>query len=156
MERNIRTHITVDYTDTHENWAESFYHSGNTGESHNPYIWHLFSALSVSLCNIFSFLGNNRDNRMRCEHTWRHSYTYNYTLFRGETLSLFESTGHNSRINILRTYILKIINILRMYILRLYLWWSLCTLYLHACKVRVTVGDSGLCCCTCVSTYFER
>ena len=32
---------------------------------------------------------------------------------------------------------------------------SLCTLYLHACQVRVTVGDSGLCCCTCV-TYFER
>ena len=29
------------------------------------------------------------------------------------------------------------------------------TLYLHACQVRVTVGDSGLCCCTCV-TYFER
>ena len=31
-----------------------------------------------------------------------------------------------------------------------YLWWSLCTLYLHACQVRFTVGDSGLCCCTCV------
>ena len=27
------------------------------------------------------------------------------------------------------------------------LWWSLCTLYLFACQVRVTVGDSGLCCC---------
>ena len=25
---------------------------------------------------------------------------------------------------------------------------------LHACQVRVTVGDSGLCCCTCV-TYLE-
>ena len=51
---------------------QSFYHSGNTGKSHNPYIWHLFSALSVSLCNIFyifSFLGHNRDNWMRCEHT---------------------------------------------------------------------------------------
>ena len=32
-------------------------------------------------------------------------------------------------------------------------WWSLCTLYLHACQVRVTVGDSGLC-CPCV-TYFK-
>ena len=53
MERNINTHITVNYTNTHENWADSFYHSGNTGKSHNPYIWHLFSALSVSLCNIF-------------------------------------------------------------------------------------------------------
>ena len=37
---------------------------------------------------------------------------------------------------------------------RMYLWWSLCTLHLHACQVRVTVGDSGLC-CTCV-TYFEH
>ena len=26
---------------------------------------------------------------------------------------------------------------------------------LHACQVRVTVADSDLCCCTCV-TYFER
>ena len=26
----------------------------------------------------------------------------------------------------------------------MYLWWSLCTLYLHACQVRVTLGDSGL------------
>ena len=31
----------------------------------------------------------------------------------------------------------------------------LCTLYLHACQVRVAVGDSGFCCCTCV-TYFEH
>ena len=28
-------------------------------------------------------------------------------------------------------------------------------LYSHACQVRVTVGDSGLCYCTCV-TYFEK
>ena len=32
---------------------------------------------------------------------------------------------------------------------------ELCTLYLHACTVRVTVGDAALCCCTCF-TYFER
>ena len=37
--------------------------------------------------------------------------------------------------------------------MRMYLSWSLRTLYLHACQVRVTVGDSALC-CTCV-TYFE-
>ena len=37
----------------------------------------------------------------------------------------------------------------------MYLWWRLCTLYLHACQVGVTVGDSGLCCCTCV-TCFEH
>ena len=34
--------------------------------------------------------------------------------------------------------------------MRMYLFRSLCTSYLHACQVRVTVGDSGLCCCTCV------
>ena len=39
--------------------------------------------------------------------------------------------------------------------LRMYLWWSLYTLYfLHACQVRITVGGSGLCCCMCV-TYSE-
>ena len=27
--------------------------------------------------------------------------------------------------------------------------------YVHACQVRVTIGDSGLCCCPCVA-YFER
>ena len=32
------------------------------------------------------------------------------------------------------------------------LWWSLCTLYLHMCQVRVTVGDSGLC-CICVTSF---
>ena len=32
---------------------------------------------------------------------------------------------------------------------------ELCTLYLRACQVKVAVGDSGLCCCTCV-TYLER
>ena len=25
--------------------------------------------------------------------------------------------------------------------------------YVHACQVRVTVGDSGLCCCTCVACF---
>ena len=30
------------------------------------------------------------------------------------------------------------------FFMRIYLWWSLCTLYLNACQVRVTVGDSGL------------
>ena len=25
-----------------------------------------------------------------------------------------------------------------------------CTLYLHAGQVRVTIGDSGLCCCICI------
>ena len=28
---------------------------------------------------------------------------------------------------------------------KMYVWWSLCTLNLHACQVRVTVVDSGLC-----------
>ena len=38
--------------------------------------------------------------------------------------------------------------------LRMYLWWSLCTLYLHARQVKVTVGDSGLCCTFVTLLYF--
>ena len=38
---------------------------------------------------------------------------------------------------------------------QMYLWWSLYTLYVLACQVRVTVGDSGLCCNVCV-TSLER
>ena len=36
-------------------------------------------------------------------------------------------------------------------LLWMYFWWSLCTLYLHACQVRVTVGDSvrSLLLCLC-------
>ena len=36
---------------------------------------------------------------------------------------------------------------------KVYLWWSLCTLYLHACQVQVTLGDSGLCCCNCMTSF---
>ena len=36
---------------------------------------------------------------------------------------------------------------------RMYLWWSLCTLYLLACQVGVAIGDSGLCCCVCVTSF---
>ena len=54
---------------------------------------------------------------------------------------------HGCPINMYATQVL--------FYLRVYLWWSLCTLHLHACQVRVTIGDSGLCCCTCV-TYFAR
>ena len=28
-------------------------------------------------------------------------------------------------------------------------WWSLYTLHLCACRMRVTAGDSRLCCCVC-------
>ena len=30
---------------------------------------------------------------------------------------------------------------------------SWCTLYLHACQVRVAIGDSGLCCCVRVTSF---
>ena len=40
--------------------------------------------------------------------------------------------------------------------LRLYLWWSLCTLYLRTNQVRVTVGNSGLCCCVCVMSFDHK
>ena len=36
---------------------------------------------------------------------------------------------------------------------KLYLRWSLCTLHLHACQVRGTVGNSALCCRTCVTSF---
>ena len=39
---------------------------------------------------------------------------------------------------------------------RIDLRWGLCTLYLLACQVKLTVGDSGLCCCVCCVTSFER
>ena len=42
-----------------------------------------------------------------------------------------------------------------LYLQRTYLWWTLCTLYLLACQVRVTVSDSGLYCSVCV-TFFEQ
>ena len=35
----------------------------------------------------------------------------------------------------------------------MYVWWSSCTLYLHARQVRVTTGDSGLCCWVCVTPF---
>ena len=37
--------------------------------------------------------------------------------------------------------------------LRMYLWWSVCALYLLACQLRATVGDSELCCCVCVMSF---
>ena len=41
-------------------------------------------------------------------------------------------------------------------LLSMYLWWSYVPcIYSHACQVVVTVGDSGLCCRVCV-TSFER
>ena len=35
----------------------------------------------------------------------------------------------------------------------LYLQWSLRTLYLLVCQVRVAVGNSGLRCCVCVTSF---
>ena len=40
------------------------------------------------------------------------------------------------------------------FFLRLYFWWCSRTMYLLVCQVRVTVGNSGLCCVCGVS--FER
>ena len=53
-----------------------------------------------------------------------------------------------SKLNVILTYQIQFKSNSRMY-----LWWNLCTLYLHVCQVGVSVGDSGLC-CTC-ATYFE-
>ena len=38
-------------------------------------------------------------------------------------------------------------------ILKMFLWCSSSTLYLLACQVRVTVGNSGRCCCVCVTSF---
>ena len=35
----------------------------------------------------------------------------------------------------------------------MYIWRSLYILYLFACQVRITVCDSGLCCCVCVMSF---
>ena len=37
--------------------------------------------------------------------------------------------------------------------LKMFLWCSSSTLYLLACQVRVTVGNSGRCCCVCVTSF---
>ena len=37
--------------------------------------------------------------------------------------------------------------------LRLYLRWSSYTLYLPTCQVGVTIGNSGLCCCVCMTSF---
>ena len=39
--------------------------------------------------------------------------------------------------------------------LTMYFWWSFCTVHLLACQMRVSVGESDLCRCACV-TSFER
>ena len=39
---------------------------------------------------------------------------------------------------------------------RMYLRWSLRTLYLLACQVRVTVSDSGLCCRVCMRSFHHK
>ena len=39
----------------------------------------------------------------------------------------------------------------------MYLWWTedapLVEFYLLTCQARVTIGDSGLCCCVCVMSF---
>ena len=35
--------------------------------------------------------------------------------------------------------------------MRMYLWWSLCALYLHACQLNITIGDSCFH-CICVTS----
>ena len=58
-----------------------------------------------------------------------------YSLFRGCT---FKVHKRHQRYNLKGYSIVSLENA--------YVWKSLCTVYLLACQVRVTVGDSGLCC----------
>ena len=39
------------------------------------------------------------------------------------------------------------------YIFWMYLWQNLCTLYFTCIPLRVTTGNSGLCCCVCVVSF---
>ena len=66
MERNIRTHITltVKYTNTHENWADSFCHSGNAGKSHNLYICFLLFLFLFEGRNETTFLSPHGIDRI--------------------------------------------------------------------------------------------
>ena len=70
MEHNIHTHITVNYTNTHENWAVSITLETQVSLTTHTFdiCFLLFLFLFVTLFTIFSFHGHNRDNRMRCEH----------------------------------------------------------------------------------------
>ena len=87
-----------------------------------------------------------------------HSASYNNTerVQSSRVYPLFQMINHNNYY----TYQITVCGMpwgsgTTIKIKRMYLWWSLCALYLLACQVRVTVGDLGLCCCVCV-TSFER
>ena len=37
---------------------------------------------------------------------------------------------------------------------QMYLWWSLCAVHFLTCQMGVTTGDSGLCCCVYVMSFW--
>ena len=119
----------------------------------------LYSVLTRALCCVHTifFICASTCTRTHTSarthiHTHTHAQARTRTHARTHTHTHCACThGHIKRVNA------RYVNSTRgtSSVLRMYLWWSLCTKYLHACQVRVTVGDSDLCCCTCV-TYFER
>ena len=64
------------------------------------------------------------------KHPWKHHALYIHNLKQNEAKSAHAESTQS-----------------------MYLWWSLCTLYLLACQVKAIVGDSGLCCCVCVTSF---
>ena len=80
-----------------------------------------------------------------------HDRTYiNLSVLFLNFLALFLAVQHSVLIMI---FTASNFNIMRtsdsscFFILRIYSSGGFCTVYLHTCQVRVTIGDSGLCCC---------
>ena len=101
-----------------------------------------------------SFLGNKHWNHVLGELTGKQSGTSKQQSSYKTNKCLCFRRKYGEK---LQMHTLKVTYIIAVYlsILRTHLWWNSCTLYLHACHVRVAVGDSGLCCCVCVAS-FER
>ena len=62
---------------------------------------------------------------------------------------VFAHTPGESYCRQLGSFLLCLCDVFRAPITRMYLSWNLCTLYLLACQVRVTLGNLGLFCCLC-------
>ena len=97
---------------------------------------------------------HNKNSQTTCKLTTEHTHTQNNKLNKNAVLlGKNPLTMHELIICLLWEWHTHTCSIC--YELRMYLWWSLWTLCLRACQVRVTVGDSGLCCCIRVR-YFKR
>ena len=80
------------------------------------------------------------------------SCLWSYQLFDFFSVIIFLSV--NNYVQLIPLDFASVIKLPSSFIMsRMYLWWSVCTLYLHIHQVRVTIGNSGLCCCACVTPF---